>query len=201
MLANFGQVSFRRSKMPRFEMPKIFDHDLSNVNIYELESGERFWFDSNYYRAVTDDPNKYIQFIWRVYLGTPIHCMYLVMDGRAIQFAGKDGEFLPMQAHKNQNGKSIWQFGSIGKTLKYHTGDIDSALNIYRPMLERNVILAADSKFSSLEQQEQGLDFFTSVLSRYEAGWSRFRRGIEQQAIVEFTRELKQQVERGDFVE
>lgn len=193
---NMGEVLMAPAKKV---VPQKVDR-LSKANTYETSDGLSFWYDYEQRKIVTANPSIFLGIV-RVGERNSEKQLYLSIDNVKIQFAGPNGDALPAFQERDNDGVTIWEFGSIGVPFYYDTLSDDLKHERKRPASERYVPLAIDEKFNSLEQQSKAISYVQDFLSRYNDNWIGASRGDEQSARVVFTDELQQLILAGSYVE
>ncbi|WP_274836933.1 hypothetical protein [Phaeobacter gallaeciensis] len=173
---------------------------MSDVIAYDLPSGGRFWFDPTRQAIVSSDDGMFFQIILRSDFGEIIKRILLNIDGLKIQFSEEGGRGFQATLPKNSDGISIWKIGDIGTPLLFYTGHDDERAGKSRPAEERFQILSNTCKFSSREQQDRAIEFVSEALSKFGNSFFSAVSGNEKPAIVEFSDTVRNNLERGTYI-
>ena len=181
------------------ETREATQYNIVKEKTYTSRTGLDFWFDVNSHTVWTSQDSIFLHEFWSNDRDNPGAAFILHIAGRSIGFSNTgsvfpDVPYMDDIAQKRSDGSRFWEIGIIGgqyRNLERIAGEKSSKAYDY----------SNSDHFESKEQQEFALTLLEDILSNFTGSFLGQAHGKEQSADVLFTDELKEKIERGDFIE
>ena len=161
---------------------------------YTSRTKPTFWFDVNTHTIWTERDDIFVHEHESDNREEPGYAFILHIEGRAIAFSKSPEKKFTLTSGDRADGTRFWEFGHIGEQYEKRTKTLKIAVR-------KNYKMTNANKFADTKQQEFALTLLKDILSNFTGNWLGLAHGTEQSAEVVLTKELREKIEDGHFVE